>query len=53
MIVLIPSYEPDERLTQPGASTSSASTASQVLVVDDGSGPGYGAVFGEALLRRR
>ncbi|HEY3547662.1 MAG TPA: bifunctional glycosyltransferase family 2/GtrA family protein [Propionicimonas sp.] len=49
MIVLIPSFEPDDRLTHLVRDLVGIAGI-QVLVVDDGSGPGYGAVFGQALL---
>ena len=49
MIVLIPSFEPDERLTHLVRDLFGIAGI-QVLVVDDGSGPGYGAVFGQAIL---
>lgn len=45
MIVLIPSYEPDERLA---ALITSLDPAWRVVVVDDGSGPDYGPMFLEA-----
>lgn len=43
-VVLIPSYEPDERLVQLVDSLA-ASASAPVLVVDDGSGPAYARVF--------
>lgn len=49
MIVLIPSFEPDERLTHLVRDLFGIAGI-QVLVVDDGSGPGYGAVFGKVIL---
>jgi len=49
MIVLIPSYEPDERLTYLVRDLVGIAGI-EALVVDDGSGPGYGAVFGQAIL---
>lgn len=44
MIVLIPSYEPDQRLPQLVADLGGASP---VVIVDDGSGPDYAAIFAE------
>ena len=48
MIVLIPSYEPDHRLTGLVEALVEADPALRVLVVDDGSGPAYAAVFAAA-----
>lgn len=48
MIVLVPSYEPDARLVELVADLRSARPDLRVLVVDDGSGPGHGAVFDAA-----
>lgn len=45
MIVLIPSYEPDERLVHLAEVLRDADIATAVLVVDDGSGPAYAPVF--------
>lgn len=45
MIVLIPSYEPDERLVRLVADLRASAPDVHVLVVDDGSGPAYRAVF--------
>ncbi|MEP7762320.1 bifunctional glycosyltransferase family 2/GtrA family protein [Sanguibacter sp. 25GB23B1] len=45
MIVLVPAYEPDHRLVDLVASVRSAAPELRVLVVDDGSGPGYERVF--------
>jgi glycosyltransferase involved in cell wall biosynthesis len=49
VIALIPSYEPDERLTHLVADLAGIDGV-QVLVVDDGSGPAYAAVFAAAAL---
>lgn len=48
MIVLIPSYRPDERLVALVQDLRTAAPDAEVLVVDDGSGPAYDAVFAEA-----
>ena len=48
MIVLVPAYEPDERLVDLVRDLLAADPALHVLVVDDGSGPAFGAVFGAA-----
>lgn len=45
MIVLVPAYEPDDRLVDLVASVRSAAPELRVLVVDDGSGPAYETVF--------
>lgn len=47
MIILIPAYEPDERLVRLAASIRAASDA-HVVVVDDGSGSDYRQVFDAA-----
>ena len=49
MIVLIPAYEPDHRLV--GLVDELHDAGQRVVVVDDGSGPAYAAVF-EAVRRR-
>ncbi len=48
MIVLIPAYEPDERLVALVRQIRSAATELNVLVVDDGSGAAYRMLFDEA-----
>ncbi|SDC26405.1 Glycosyltransferase involved in cell wall bisynthesis [Sanguibacter gelidistatuariae] len=48
MIVLIPSYEPDARLVDLVRALRTADAGLTVLVVDDGSGPAYRAVFDAA-----
>lgn len=48
MIVLVPAYEPDERLVDLVRSLRTADADLGVLVVDDGSGPTYAAVFDAA-----
>lgn len=48
MIVLIPSYQPDERLVALVQDLCAAAPDADVLVVDDGSGPAYEGVFAEA-----
>ncbi|HYQ75623.1 glycosyltransferase family 2 protein [Cellulomonas sp.] len=45
MIVLIPAYEPDERLVRLVDDLRATAPGVQVLVVDDGSGPAYRALF--------
>lgn len=45
MLVLIPSYEPDARLTDLVAALVQAAPEATVLVVDDGSGPEYALAF--------
>ena len=51
MIVLVPAYEPDARLLALLDALRAAAPAAHLLVVDDGSGPAYAAVFAAA--RRR
>jgi glycosyltransferase involved in cell wall biosynthesis len=51
MIVLIPAYEPDNRLLTLVGSLLAAAPDVRVIVVDDGSGPAYRQVFDAA--RRR
>ncbi|MHA7291070.1 GtrA family protein [Arthrobacter sp. MDT3-24] len=45
MIILIPAYEPDQQLPALIRSIRDAEPWATVVVVDDGSGPGYKAVF--------
>lgn len=45
MIVLIPAYEPDEKLARLAELLRDADVAAAVLVVDDGSGPAYAKIF--------
>jgi glycosyltransferase involved in cell wall biosynthesis len=45
MIILIPAYEPDQQLPALITSLRAADPCSAVVVVDDGSGPGYKDVF--------
>lgn len=45
MIVLIPAYEPDEKLVRLVATFTAERPDLHLLVVDDGSGPAYAAVF--------
>jgi putative flippase GtrA len=45
VIVLVPAYEPDQRLVDLVDALLAADPALGVLVVDDGSGPAYGPVF--------
>ena len=45
MVVLIPSYQPDSRLVDVVRTLRESAAAAEVLVVDDGSGPGYEGVF--------
>jgi glycosyltransferase involved in cell wall biosynthesis len=45
VIVLIPSYEPTQRLTDLVGSLKAAAPDVGVVVVDDGSGPAYSAIF--------
>jgi glycosyltransferase involved in cell wall biosynthesis len=49
MIVLIPSYEPSHRLTDLVGSLKAAAPDVGVVVVDDGSGPAYSAIFAQVL----
>lgn len=46
MVVLIPAYEPDLRLLKLVTALLAADAHPTVLVVDDGSGPGFDGVFG-------
>ncbi|WP_440709490.1 GtrA family protein [Herbiconiux sp. YIM B11900] len=48
MIVLIPAYEPDARLVEVVRELRAAAPGVSVLVVDDGSGPTFARVFGQA-----
>ncbi|NKX51390.1 glycosyltransferase, partial [Arthrobacter deserti] len=48
MILLIPSYEPDQRPIELARPAVAADPALQVLIVDVGSGPRYRPVFNEA-----
>lgn len=48
MIVLIPAYEPDERLVRLIGLLSAAQAVDAVVVVDDGSGPTFAGVFEQA-----
>ena len=50
MIVLIPAYEPDERLPALVQDLTATARPLTVVVVDDGSGPRFGPVF--AIVRR-
>ncbi len=45
MVVLIPAYEPDQRLVDVVAELRRQAPSWQVVIVDDGSGPRYAAVF--------
>lgn len=45
MIILIPAYEPDHRLVDLLAAIRTARSTQRIVVVDDGSGPRYDAVF--------
>ncbi|MCB0956524.1 MAG: bifunctional glycosyltransferase family 2/GtrA family protein [Ilumatobacter sp.] len=45
MIILIPAYEPDHRLVDLLAAIRTARPTQRIVVVDDGSGPRYDAVF--------
>lgn len=47
MIVLIPAYEPDHRLTDVITDLGRELPDAELLVVDDGSGPAYEAVFAD------
>ncbi len=49
MIVLIPAYQPDAALPQLVGDLRSAAAPLDIVVVDDGSGPAYRAVFDEVL----
>lgn len=48
LVVLIPAYEPDARLVALIRSLRLASRPIEVVVVDDGSGPGFRSVFRDA-----
>ncbi len=48
MIILIPAYEPDQRLVDLLRGIRATAPAQRVVVVDDGSGPGYDTVFAAA-----
>ena len=48
MIVLIPAYEPADRLTALVDDLVAADPSLRILVVDDGSGPAYAALFDRA-----
>ena len=48
MIILIPAYEPDARLTTLVTELRSRGSSTRILVVDDGSGPRYADVFDAA-----
>ena len=45
MIVLIPAFQPDEKLVELARSISTMAPGLGVVVVDDGSGPGYRPIF--------
>ena len=45
MIVLIPAYEPDTRLIALVEACSAAGFRDHIVVIDDGSGNGYGQIF--------
>ena len=45
MVVLIPSYEPDDALVEVVVGLRAALPQAEVLVVDDGSGPAYASVY--------
>lgn len=51
MIVLIPAYEPDQRLVQLVETLSAAAPDVDIVVVDDGSGPRHLEVFDAVLTR--
>ncbi|CAN5374428.1 bifunctional glycosyltransferase family 2/GtrA family protein [soil metagenome] len=48
MIILIPAYEPDSRLTALVTELRTADPSAGILVVDDGSGPHFARVFAAA-----
>ncbi|WP_433615740.1 glycosyltransferase [Dactylosporangium sp. CA-139114] len=48
MLILIPAYEPDDRLTRLLEDLRRDAVDADVVVVDDGSGPAYRAVFAAA-----
>ena len=48
MIILIPAYEPEERLVDLVRSVRRSASDQLVVVVDDGSGPAYSSVFDDA-----
>lgn len=47
MIILIPAYEPDEKLPALILDLNNSGTDAKILVVDDGSGPRFEAVFAQ------
>lgn len=47
MIVLVPAYEPDERLVALVRELRKVTEVEGIVVVDDGSGPDYAAIFDE------
>lgn len=51
MIILIPAYEPDEKLLNLLDAIEIADSDAQVVLVDDGSGPEYGDIFAAAAAR--
>jgi putative flippase GtrA len=48
VIVLVPAYEPDERLVDLVAALHQAAPTLRTVIVDDGSGPSYAQVFAAA-----
>jgi putative flippase GtrA len=48
MVVLIPSYEPDHKLVTLIAAIRADDPAVPIVIVDDGSGPAYAAIFAAA-----
>ncbi len=50
MVVLIPAYEPDRRLLDLLRDLAMVAPELDVVVVDDGSGAGYAAVFSDAVM---
>lgn len=51
MIVLIPAYEPDEKLPALVSELRAANASIRLLIVDDGSGQAYSPVFAQAASR--
>ncbi|MGO2542626.1 MAG: GtrA family protein [Specibacter sp.] len=45
MIILIPSFEPDEKLSELIHALNNSGTGAKIVVVNDGSGPRFAAVF--------
>ena len=53
MYIIIPAYEPDKRLIQVVQDITIKLPKSRIIVVNDGSGPGYNDYYDETLLLER